>query len=193
MQGLEATRPHSALRIHQKHPSFKRNAILGNISSNHLLLTMRSRWYTVTHDLTPINEHLHRINLTEDGFCRLCHATDTTIHRLTSCGEARLVWYWTRQRLAMFLRVDKRNIPEEWILFPDFKLWPPQKHHATLWIRDRMVWYIFFTHCPQTQQDYSDFLRRSRWKTYEWSKGRRVYGGYLEVVIARTSGGVSLD
>jgi hypothetical protein len=145
-------------------------------------LAVRSRWYTVTHDLTPTKERLHRIHLTEDGLGRLCHATDTTIHRLTTCGDSALLWNWTRERLAMFLRVNKWHIPEEWVLLPDFKLLQPQKHHATLWILGHMVWCIVSTHTPLTLQDYSDFLRRSRWKTYGWSKGRRVYGRYLEVL-----------
>jgi hypothetical protein len=50
---LQATLPHAAVRIGQKHPNYKWNAIWGNISSKHLPLTVRSRWYTVTHDLTP--------------------------------------------------------------------------------------------------------------------------------------------
>jgi hypothetical protein len=60
-------------------------------------------WYRAIRDIYPTHVRLHRLNMTTSPFCRHCN-TDDLQHRLIKCGEGRLVWEWTRDRLARILR-----------------------------------------------------------------------------------------
>ena len=66
----------------------------------------KPEWYTVIHDILPTNERLHRIQLVYSDLCRTCGDKDTSMHRLTECGEGKVIWDWTRKRIACMLRTD---------------------------------------------------------------------------------------
>ena len=44
---------------------------------------------------------------------------------ITECGEGPVIWTWTKKLLAYIIRVDHRQIPQTWIIRPDFHHWPP--------------------------------------------------------------------
>jgi hypothetical protein len=46
-------------------------------------------------------------------------------HRLTECGDGFAIWNWTRQRIAMMIRMGPKYVPKCWTLHPDFRLCPP--------------------------------------------------------------------
>jgi hypothetical protein len=82
----------------------------------------------------------------------------------SECGEGERLWGWTRRKIAEMLRMDPRYVPPEWILRPDFSLWPPQRHRAVLWLLAQLVLYRGQQKRELTQHDYMDFLRRKNGK-----------------------------
>ena len=93
-------------------------------------------------------------------------------------NEGMAIWWWTKERLALLLRMDPRHIPDDWCLRPQFLLWPPPRHKAILWILAHFVSYRM-----QQRQlsltDYIDFMRRARWKSYQETSGMQRVGNYL--------------
>jgi hypothetical protein len=169
-------------RIHERHPSKDLRAIWGNVNMAYLHDTVKSIWYRATHDILPTNERLRRINLSATADCQKCGVMDTPIHHLRQCGEAAEIRDWTRKRIELFHRIYPMAIPLTWLLFPDFRLWPPPKHNATLSILGHMVYCRFNGGKALSLIDYLDFLHRMRWKTYQWPKRLRIYGNYLDVI-----------
>jgi hypothetical protein len=89
---------------------------------------------------------------------------------------------WTKRRIALFLRTDPANIPPDWTTRPQFQLWPPKRHRAVLWILTRLVWYRIKEGRTWSEQDYSDFLRRTRWKAYQAKRRQECVGKYLQIL-----------
>jgi hypothetical protein len=137
---------------------------LRNIHATPVTETLKAQWYKIIHDIIPTNERLHNIRLSTTERCRHCDKTDTLIHRLTECGDGRTTWLWTRRRIAMILRMDERHIPDEWLLRPDFHIWPTKRHRAVLWILIHLVGYRVKRDNILTMNDFVDFMRRSKWK-----------------------------
>jgi hypothetical protein len=101
----------------------------------------RSTWYMVIQDLIPTNDRLAAIKLTETTRCSTCDGIDTAQHRLTRCGESKLIWNWTRARIAAITRTNSIDVPETWTTKPDFRIWPPQRHKAIMWMTAHLVNY----------------------------------------------------
>jgi hypothetical protein len=76
--------------------------------------------------------------------------------------------------------MNQEHIPEEWLLRPDFQLWPPQRHRAVLWMLAHMA--VFRTARELTQHDYHDFLRRARWKITSVPARKALVGNYLSIL-----------
>jgi hypothetical protein len=93
------------------------------------------------------------------------------------------LWEWARQRVAMILRTDWRRIPSDWLLRRDFKLWPPKRHRAVVWILANFVVFRLQAGRAQTLLDYYDFLRRTRWKLEHPGSRSRSVGNCLSVII----------
>jgi hypothetical protein len=144
--------------------------------------TVRVQLYKTIHDLLPTNARLHRINLLPTGQCRDCTQEDTLQHRFTECGELPCIRQWTRQRIAAILRIDKRYIPAECLLRPDFYLWPPKRHRAVLWIIAHMVIYRTKQDRSLTMNDYLHFMRRAKWKFDNQPSRNRLVGTYLSIL-----------
>ena len=109
---------------------------------------------------------------------------DELQHRLVECGEGRLMWDWTGDRLARILRPTWRQIPDGWILRPYFSLWTPQKTTGGKWLLAYFVAFRLQQRDRKTRQDYYDFLRRAKWKlkqTTRWNENERV-DNYLSVL-----------
>jgi hypothetical protein len=60
------------------------------------------------------------------------------------------------------LRTSSTQIPQEWIVRPQFSLWPPQRHRATLWLLARYVTFSMNRSHSHNPNDLMDFLSRSR-------------------------------
>ena len=171
-----------APRMECKQPAQRWDRIWRNISHKHLTSEARSAWFRAVHDIIPTNVRLHTIRLRETPRCMKCGQTDTIMHRVMSCETAQDIWSWTRFRIALMLRTDPRHVPFTWLLFPTMQIWPPQRHNAILWMLGHMVQYTTTKHPTLMMQDYIDFMRRSRWKTYQWDGRKRSYGNYLDVL-----------
>ena len=93
-----------------------------NLHTTWISDTQKSTWYMVVHDLTPTNDRLAAVNLTEMNRCITCGAVDTIQHRLTQCGESQVIWNWMHARIT---RTNSLYVPEAWTLRPDFHMCPP--------------------------------------------------------------------
>jgi hypothetical protein len=118
-------------------------------------------------------------NMSVPERCNICNKQDTLRHRMTG---GKIIWIWTCNKMAMILRMDHRYIPQEWIMRPQFRLRPPQKHRTILWIIAHIALYRGQQRREFTFNDYMDFLRRHKWKMYQQPKRREQIGNYLSVI-----------
>jgi hypothetical protein len=153
------------MRMQVKYHQAIWKAIWTNITAKTLSLRIRSIWYAIVHDIVPTNSRLHDINLHETGNCQYCGTRDTIIHRFTECIEAKIIWSWIQKNVACYLRMNSWHVPNTWITLPDFEIYPLQRHNATIWMIGHMIGYIY-DNPSLTQQDFLDFLKRTRWKEY---------------------------
>jgi hypothetical protein len=144
-------------------------------------------WYMVIQDILPTNERLYKIRLADSPLCRQCGALDTVLYRVTECGKGARIWAWTKRRIAWILHTDPANIPMDWTTRPQFQLWPPTRNRAVLRILAQMVWYSINEDRTCSVQDYCDFLRRTRWKTYRAKRRHQCVGNYMASLQERMS------
>jgi len=69
----------------------------------------------------------------------------------------------------------KYNLPE-WTVRPSLHFWPPQRHWAILWVLAHMVYYHTQHWHRVSTIDYTDFMRRARWTTYQTTRRREKVG-----------------
>ena len=179
---LSVSSGEKAMRIEIRWPATAWNKVWDNLWAAPVSDAAKNEWYRVIHEIIPTGERMRAINLAQNDVCTVCGAPDTLSHRVTECGEGADQWIWTRGKMALFLRVDPRRIPEEWLYRPQFRLWPKQKHMATLWM---LASFITFRMCrtqKMSMQDYIDFLRRSRWKLNQHRNRQTLVANYLSVL-----------
>jgi len=116
------------------------------------------------------------------SICKECGKKDTLIHRLTECEEGQPMWECTRKVIARMLRTIPVRIPNEWLLRPQFYLWPPQRQRTVLWVLSRCVTFRLNRQRSPTLHDLMDFLRRSIWKMYQSPSRHRSVGNFLTVL-----------
>jgi hypothetical protein len=172
----------SAMRVIGLWPPADWNLVWTNLDETPAPEDVKMEWYRGIHDSIPTNDGLHRINMTTTNQCRQCYAQDTLRHRLTECGEGRLMWNWTQGRIATILRISARSIPEEWLLRPTLKICPPKQHKAVLWMLTQFVAYRMRQRHWLNCQDYYDFLQRAKWKLYQDTRRMERVGQYLCVI-----------
>ena len=156
---------------------------------------VKINWHVVIQDILPTNERLHEIRLVDSPLCRHCGEPDPVQHRVTSCGEWASIWLWNKRRIAWILRIDPAHIAPDWTTRPQFRIWPPHRHRAVLWILVQMVWYRITVSRAHTEQDYSDFCdgharRRIRPNIAGPSSGT-ILRSYDHEPIRRTHRGVA--
>jgi len=164
-----AATPPREVRVTQIQPGIEWEKVLNNLHSIPTSEGARSAWYMVLHDLLPTNTRLNRIGLVETVDCTLCGEKDIKVHELTECGVGEETWEWTRIWLEVIHRTDRRRISSGWLLGPSFRLWPRQRHLATLWILANLVFYLLHN-------------RRTRWKNYQEKKRWETVGNYVEIL-----------
>ena len=170
------------MRIVQQNPETDWRRVWQNLHNTGSTQMITAVWYLVVHDLVPTNLRLHKIHLAESPNCSNCGRLDTRLHRLCECGEGEQIWRWTQQRVAWVMRTTPNNIPVEWVLRPQFRIWPPQRNRAVLWMLAHMVWYRMQGRRRQSVLDYCDFMRRARWKTERQAGTRELLANYLVVL-----------
>jgi len=137
--------------------------------------------YKVIHDIIPTNTRLHRIHMSSTESCTACGNRDTQMHRLIECGEGSETWNQTRSLIARIMRTAPARIPSEWLIRPQFHLWPAQRHRAVLWIMARYINFRMQHPCTPTKQELMDYMRRSRWKTYRRPNRAKLVANFLKV------------
>jgi hypothetical protein len=168
-------------RVQAKRPQLKWERVWANINNKVLPRRVQITWYTILHDIIPTSQRLHAIHLQDSDTCDVCQQTDTLIRRYTTCSKTSAIWEWTRQRIAVFLRVNERHVPDDWITVPSFQIYPPQRHNATTWMLGNMIQYVH-DNSLLNMEDYIDFLRRARWKERTHRVGLNTCGNYLDVI-----------
>jgi hypothetical protein len=170
------------LRIEEKWTDVNWKQVWHNLHVTPVVDGVKDTWYAVLHDILLTKTRLHAIRLAPSAACDDCNMPDTIPHKLVECGEGSRLWHWIRHLLSIILRTDPRLIPDEWLYRPQFKLWPPQRHRAVLWILARTVAYRCQRGARLTHCDFHDFLRRARWKLYQVNQRLRLVGSYLSVL-----------
>jgi hypothetical protein len=165
----------------QLQPAIDWSVVWGNLHNISFFDDARSAWYMVIHDLIPTNMRLYRIRLVDTENCTQCGRQDTMLHHLTECGEGKEIWEWTHTQIPRIQTTDPRSIPTDWLVSPCFKTWPRQCHQAILWFLVHMVFYHVNKCRTLSVVDYIDFMRRTRWKTYQCSNRIKFVGTYPEV------------
>jgi hypothetical protein len=104
-----------------------------------------------------------------------CNMKDTLEHRITDCEEGRAAWEHSKRLMACMLRTIPARIPDEWLLHPQFHIWPPKRRRAILWTLAQVI--LFRTQQTRTLklQDFMDFPQRSRWKPTRSKRGGIVW------------------
>jgi hypothetical protein len=164
------------------HPSTDWNTVWTNLQNTWVPEYKKSTWYKVIHDIMATKERLRAINLCDTEQCKACGNRDTIMHRITDCGSGSAIWEETRKRIARILNTDPVNIPKDWTIRPQFDIRPPHRRKAILWFLGHMIWYMLRVGHAPSEQDYSDFLRRARWKTCQTPEHRRLIGTYLDTL-----------
>jgi hypothetical protein len=101
---------------------------------------------------------------------------------MTECGQGNRHWEWTRGRLALMLRTDRRWIPTEWLLRPQFRLWPPPRHRAVSWTLATFIEFRSQRGVLLTLSDLHYFFKRAKTKLYQSRNRMRLVGNYLDVL-----------
>ena len=113
--------------------------------------------------------------------CPSCGLQDILLHRFTECKDTRTILIWTQKHIASYLRINARDVKDTWITLPDFEIRAIQKHNATVWMIGHMLGYMY-DNPTLTMQDFLDFLKRARWKTYNQRHKFPSCGKYLDVI-----------
>jgi len=156
--------------------------VWSNIHGTPVREDIKMDWYKAIHDIVPTQDRLHRIHMAATNLCRQCHVIDNLSHRLLECDEGQVMWDWTKGRNAIILRTTVRHTPDDWLLRPTFKIWPPKRRRAVLWILANFVAYRLQQRQMLTCQDYYDFLRRAKWKLQQTTRWHERVGNYLRVL-----------
>ena len=86
------TEKSDVMRVVRKYRDVNWKYLWTNLHTAWISDVQRSTWYIVIHGLIPTNDRLAAIKLTETNRRSTCDAIDTTQHRLTQCGESKLIW-----------------------------------------------------------------------------------------------------
>jgi hypothetical protein len=139
-------------------------------------------WFKVLHDILPTRVRLHAIRLSPDDCCTHCGMVDYLPHCLTTCGDGPRQWEWVRFRIAIILRIETRWIPDDWLVQPQFRFWPPQRQRAILWFLATFVEFRTQPRSSLTRCDYHDFFQRAKRKLYSLPKRLQLVRNYIDVV-----------
>jgi hypothetical protein len=72
--------------------------------------------------------------------------------------------------------------PTEWLLWPQFRLWPPPRHRAVSWTLATFVEFRSQRGALLALSDLHDFFQRAKRKLYQSRNRMRLVGNYLDVL-----------
>ena len=176
---LQAEIPCAKMRIERIWTGTHWDAVWKNLWATPVPEYIKACWYKALHDIVPTNARLYAIHISSTDRCSQCLGIDTIQHRITGCVEGAQQWTWTKRCIAYMLRTVPSRIPDDWLLRPDFTLWPSKRHRAVLWLLAHYVCFRTRQDGGLTILDYFDFLRRCRWKLYRGKKRFEQVGNYL--------------
>jgi hypothetical protein len=157
------------VRIVLFYPTTDWDRIWSNLHATCAADAIKANWLRVIHVFLPTNERLYTIHLTDSVLCSKLGERYTIMHKITECGEGRVIWEWTRKLVAWILRMDPVCTPHEWTRRPQFHIWPPRRNRVVIWIIAQMVFYRVHEIRTPSALEYLEFLRRVRWKAYQVS------------------------
>jgi hypothetical protein len=132
--------------------------------------------------MMPTNQRLHTIGIAPTGNCGHCGARDTLTHQILECGYGPEQWELMKLRIASILRIDQRWTPDAWILRPQFKLWPSQRHRATIWMITQIVAFRTQHRKERTNSEYIDHLQQALQTIYLHKHRPKLVGNYLTIL-----------
>ena len=139
LTSIRAAAGHPDLHVQKLWPNIDWVRKWKNLKEPPVPENMRCTWYRVIHDLIPTNARLHLINMVPSDTCRQCAAIDTLEYRLVTCGEGRRIWHYSKTLIARMMRTIPARIPDDWILHPQFNIWPHKRHRAIFWVIAHVV------------------------------------------------------
>jgi len=157
-----AESPPQKMRVESIWPNADWRRIWENLTQMPTSEPDKAEWDKVIHYIIPTNKSLQRIKISLTALCGESNNRDKLVHRLTECRERQSNWVWLRSITARMLRTSSTQITQEWIVRPQFSLWPPQRHRATLCLLARYVTFSMKRRHSQNPNDLMDFLIRSR-------------------------------
>jgi len=83
---------------------------------------------------------------------------------------------------SILMRTSPARIPSEWLIRPQFHLWPAQRHRAVPWIIARYINFRMQHPCTLTKQELMDYMRRARWKTYRRPNRAQLVANFLKIL-----------
>jgi hypothetical protein len=183
---MKALQQHSKgdkeMRIVQKHPGAAWHRIWDNLHTITLPDPVISTWYTVIHDILPTKVRLIEIQIAQTNECARCGNMDTLRNSIVTCKEGRVMWSWTRARMAAILNVHPNAISADWTLRPDFHFLPLQRHAAIFWILAHLVFYCMQASHRLSMNDYMGFLRRATWNQKQRPSKSQQTGHHLDTL-----------
>jgi hypothetical protein len=169
------------MRVIAKHPATQWETVWRNIHHIAVPDHIKSTWYAVVQEIIPINEHLADKHLADTDRCNRCGELVSLPHRILECRNGKIIWHWTRLKIAQTHRTAPTYVPAEWTLRPTFQVWPPSRQAAIMWIIAHFVEYKLQLHRCHTLLDYTAYLRRARWKAHR-TLPKHTTGKYLEIL-----------
>jgi hypothetical protein len=178
----QAMSGHQQMRVENKWPHSDWPIVCTNLRLAPGPASTEMTWRKVIHDIIPTNERLHQIKMAPTDTCRNCAQKDTLKHRLIACGGGRDIWRYAKALMARMLRTTPNQIQDDWILHPQFQLWPPKRRNAILWVLANIALFRTQQQWHLTLHDFMDFLKRSRWKQLCSKRAKESVGNYLIVM-----------
>jgi hypothetical protein len=80
------------------------------------------------------------------------------------------------RQIAKILRLDKKWIPESWILRPQFKLWPPRRQRAVLWLVAQLAVFSLHTRMEWMSGEYIEYTQHALTKMQHHKKRLEMVG-----------------
>jgi hypothetical protein len=178
----EAGKQPRVMRILQLYPAANRERIWINLHNCWTTEAVKVTWYMVIQDILPTSERLNKLRLVDSPLSRQCGELDTVLHRVTEFGEGARIWTWTKRRIAWILHTDPAQIPRTGRRDPSSSYTRLRETGRCYGYLVQMVWYRINKGRACSVQDYSDFLRRTRWKAYQAKRRRLCVGNYLAIL-----------
>ena len=125
LKSLQVTSGHPEMGVARLWPNRDWRRIWKNLNEAPLPEAMRVTWYLVIHKIIPTNQLLYLLKMVQKYTYLHFAAMHTLEHRLIVCGERKSIWKLFKTLMARMLRKTATWVPHDWIMHPQFHIWPP--------------------------------------------------------------------